>query len=90
MYSHILILNFTYYIIAKKMNEFQNRIYLQKKKKLEGKTSHALEKAMFITRKVLWHVQFIGIGMATMEVVFEGEKHDEMMKLMDHKIGNTK
>jgi hypothetical protein len=49
-----------------------------------------LLKALVITRKILWHVQIVGIGMAYMEVLIESDKHDEMIEYMDQKVKGTK
>lgn len=45
---------------------------------------------MLLTRKILWHVHIVGIGIATMEMFLEGEKHDGLLEHMDHKINGVK
>lgn len=59
---------------------------LRRNKQLEKNHSDTFAKAMILTRKILWHVHFIGFGIATMEILIESEKYDEMMEYMDNKI----
>ncbi|CAI2361236.1 unnamed protein product [Moneuplotes crassus] len=72
------------------LQELQRKLNQDKKDQIKDNSSHALQKAMILTRKILWHVRVVGIGMAAMGVVLEGEKHDEMIHHMEQKVGEAK
>ena len=74
----------------KKLENLHNKLHIQKKELLAKPENHSLEKAMIITKKILWHVQIIGIGIATIDMLNEGEKHDQLIKHMDDKVDHVK
>lgn len=71
-------------------NENNDPSNVAKMKAAQKHTGHGFQKAMLLTRKILWHVQIIGIAIATVEVFLEGEKHDVLINTMDTKVGGVK
>lgn len=74
----------------KKLEELQNKLHIQKKELLSKPHDETLAKMLIVTRKVLWHVHIIGMGITTMEMMLEGEKHDQLLKHMEEKVNQTK
>ena len=68
------------------LEELQNKLHLKKKPASSNFFKNSLSSAFMITRKVLWHMQIVGIAITALEVFLEGEKHDKMTESMDDKI----
>ena len=68
------------------LEDLQNKLHLKKKPSSSNFFKNSLSSAFMITRKVLWHMQIVGIAMTALEVFIEGEKHDKMLEWMDEKI----
>lgn len=73
-----------------KLEKLQNKFHIKKKEQKSNLAKNSLSTMFMITRKILWHVNIIGIAMTAVEIILEGEKHDKMLGIMDSKVGAAK